>query len=390
VDFDVQDATIAAEVHPRLAKIQQRGVTYCPAHGGYWLITGYEDVHKAFREWNTFSSRQTSLIQNSTSPKIHESDPPEHTAYRQFLNPLFSARRIKELESGIRARATALLDNFTARGDCELIEEFAHPLPTATFLALMGWPSGDAPLFEKWSNDIIVGMPDGTDEQDVEYRLGATHSVFAYFQDVIADRRTTDRPGDVTTDLLESTLPDGRKLTDDELVRMLWLLMLGGLHTVRGVLGFGLMHLAANPAQRQRLLEDPSLMPGAVEEILRLGAPVAPARVVKQRCTFGGVELQEGDRVVLFTSAANRDPEEFEDPDELLVDRFPNRHLAFGGGPHRCVGSNLGRLELLIALEEIHRRIPDYRLPDRYEPRLHHSQVLGLYELRLQFTPEVR
>jgi cytochrome P450 len=137
-------------------------------------------------------------------------------------------------------------------------------------------------------------------------------------------------------------------------------------------------------------LEDPSLMPGAVEEILRLGAPVAPARVVKQRCTFGGVELQEGDRVVLFTSAANRDPEEFEDPDELLVDRFPNRHLAFGGGPHRCVGSNLGRLELLIALEEIHRRIPDYRLPDRYEPRLHHSQVLGLYELRLQFTPEVR
>jgi cytochrome P450 len=390
VDFDVHDPALAGVVHERLAELQAtKPVSYCPAHGGYWLVTSYEGVHEVVRNWEVFSSAENSVPSNLAMGKSLplEIDPPEHTTYRQLLNPLFSPARMKALEAEIRATATELLDGFASRGECEFISEFAHPLPTRTFLALMGWPQGDAPLFHAWSEDILMGRPGASDEEDLEVRMKASGEVFGYFTDAIAHRRA-EPTDDVTSTLLEARLGGERLLTDDELLRMLWLLMLGGLHTVRGVLGFGMTHLAGNPRERQRIIDDPSLIPSAVEEILRLDAPVVPGRVVTKDVTFGGVDMREGDRVLAFLSAASRDPNEFEDPHAVHVDRATNRHLAFSGGPHRCVGSSLGRVELAVALEEIHRRIPDYELVPERPPALHHSQVRGLHHLSLRFTPE--
>ena len=160
--------------------------------------------------------------------------------------------------------------------------------------------------------------------------------------------------------------------------------MLGGLHTVRGTLGFSMLEMTRRPEVRQRLIDEPSLIPSAVEEFLRFEAPVSTGRTVLKPFTFHDVEFQPGDRVLLSNPAACRDPREFPDPDEIKVDRDPNRHVAFSSGPHRCIGSHLARIELKVALEELLRRIPDFSLDPDNPPKLHHGQVRGFETLHLQ------
>jgi cytochrome P450 len=392
VDFDVQDPTLADSVHERLAALQEATpIAYCAAHGGYWLVTRYEDAHEVVRNYEVFSSTQNALPFVPESRQVPlEYDPPEHTAYRQLLNPLFSPARMKALEADIRDTAKALLDRFADAGSCEFVSSFAHPLPTATFLSLMGWPMEDEPLFTRWSDAIIVGQPGAPEEDDVACRMTAAMEVLEYFGRMVHERRANPDVDDVTGALLRARYGGERPLTDEETMRSLLLLMLGGLHTVRGVLSFGMIHLSNHPEQRQRLVDDPSLIPAAVEELLRLDAPVAPGRVVVQPVTLNGVDMQPGDRVVAFLSAANRDGSEFECPHAVQVNRPHNRHLTFSAGPHRCVGSNLARVELAIALEEIHRRIPDYQVEGNRPPTFHHSQVRGVRELHLTFTAERR
>lgn len=390
VDFDITDPALA-DPHARLAEIQATTpIAYSPLHGGYWLITRYEDVHEATRNYELFSNRQTSCPKIEMDRSIPlEYDPPEHTMYRQILNPLFSPARMKALEEQIRATATELIDAFAPRGECEFISEFAHPLPTATFMSLMGWPQSDAHLFARWTEEILVGKPGASAEEDSAVRVKANEEVFGYFTAMIEHRRKNPAD-DATSILVQSRYAGERPLSDDELLRALWLLMLGGLHTVRGVLGFGLIQLTRHPDQRQRLIDDPALIPSAVEEMLRIEAPVTAGRIAAKEMEFQGVKMQAGDMVLVFLSAASRDPEQFKNPHSLQVDRTPNRHFAFSGGPHRCVGSHLGRIELAIGMEEIHRRLPDYKLVADRPPRLHHSQVRGIYELPITFTPERR
>jgi cytochrome P450 len=393
VDFDVNDPALADDVHSRLAKIAADApVVFTPSYGGFWMVTRYPEIRQVLQDWETFSAESVAVVPNVDSGRAipSEIDPPDHTAYRGILNKFFSPKRMEALEEVLRAKAASLLDGIAGKGSCEFMSEFAHPLPTSTFLALMGWPDTDAPLFTHWSEDIIVGRPGASPEEDMAARVQASNEVFAYFSKVIAERRAAPVEGEVTSLLLESRFRGERELTDDELLRILWLLMLGGLHTIRGVLGFGMVHLANNPDQRQKLIDDPTRIPSAVEELLRLDAPIITARVVKKECPMGDVVMQPGDRVLVPMSSACRDPQEFSDPHSVDVTRSPNRHLAFGAGPHRCVGSNLGRVELIVAFEEILRRIPDFALVDGDPPVRHASQVRGLYRLPLTFTPSGR
>lgn len=388
VDFDITDPELA-DPHERLAEIQAKTpVAYAPFHGGYWLVTRYHDVHEVTRNYEYFSNECVAVPKNMADRSIPlEYDPPEHTNYRQILNPLFSPPRMRALEQQIRATATELIDAFAGRGECDFVSEFAHPLPTRTFLSQMGWPQADADLFTHWTEDILVGRPGASEEDDTAVRMKASEEVFAYFTEMIAARRKSPSD-DATSVLLEAQYGGERPLRDDELLRALWLLMLGGLHTVRGVLAFGLMQLMRHPEQRQRIITDPAVIPSAVEELLRIEAPVTAGRMVAKPVELGGAKMEPGDMVLVFLSAASRDPEEFDDPHTVRVDRTPNRHFAFSGGPHRCVGSHLGRVELAIGIEEIHRRIPDYRMAEDAQPRTHHGQVRGVYELPITFTPE--
>lgn len=397
VDFDIHDPSIAGQldtVQDRLRELAAIGpVLYSTAHGGHWLVVGYDEAHEVLRGPDRFSSYPNNIVQQGTDRFVPlEFDPPEHTYYRQALQPLFSPRRMKALEPRIREVTGELIDSFAGRGECEYISEFAHELPTRMFLALMGWPLADAPMFTECVDTVLMGKPGVSDEESDAAKAEAGQRLFGYFAQVVADRRS--RPevdDDVSAAVINQILDFGgeqRKLTDDELYRMFFLLMIAGLHTVQASLAWAVINLSARPEVRRRLVDDPSAIPGAVEEILRFEAAVTMGRSVVADTELGGVRLRAGDQLLVFLAAANRDPAEFADPSELEIDRTPNRHLAFGSGPHRCLGSHLARIELRIALEEIHRRIPDYRLDPDDPPISHASQVRGVARLPIRFTPE--
>jgi cytochrome P450 len=396
VDFDIYDPLIVSpndRVHQEIAGLSAIGpVVYSERYGGHWIVTGYKEVHDVLRDPETFSSFPNNLVPHGAGKFLPlEVDPPEHTAYRHALQPLFNPTRMKALTPRIREIVNELIDGFASRGSAEFIAELAHELPARVFLALMGWPLKDAPMFTEMTDITLQGKPGASEEESNAARAQAAQQIFGYFAQVIADRRAHPDADDVTAAIVATPVDfaDGtRALTDDELCNMLFLLLIAGLHTVQGSLAWGVMHLSGHPDKRRQLAEDPESLPAAVEEILRIEAAVSPGRSVTRETTLGGVALRPGDQLLLVLAGANRDGAEFADPSALDLRRTPNRHLSFGAGPHRCLGSHLARVELTIAFEELYRRLPDCRVdPDR--PTVAHpSQVRGIAQLPIIFTPE--
>lgn len=401
VDFDIYDPSLTMPVdrmQEKAAELAAIGpIVWSTTHGGHWLVTSYEHVHAILRDPQTFSSHPNNLVDAGQGKFLPiELDPPEHTSYRQALQPLFSPNRMRQLEPRIREIVVELLASFQADGKVEFVEKFAHELPTQVFLALMGWPLEDAGLFTEATEIALNGRPGDTPEQANESRTAAAYEMFGYFMKVIAGRRAAMEAGeasadDVTNAIIATSITDvdgvERPLTDDELARMFFLLLIAGLHTTQGSLAWMMLHLSQNTEERDKIIDDPAAVPAAVEEILRFEAAVAMGRRALEDTTVGGVTVRAGDQLLLLLCAANRDEQEFEEPATLDVERTPNRHLTFGSGPHRCIGSHLARLMLTIAAEEIHQRIPDYRLDPEDPPVVLPSQVRGFARLSLQFTP---
>jgi len=396
VDLDVYDPTLAVPVDvmpEKIAELAALGpVVWSTAHGGHWIVTHYKEIHDVLADTETFSSYPNNLVTPADFGKFIplELDPPDHTSYRKVLQPLFSPQRMKKLGEDIRDVVNELLDEIAPKGEAEFISEFAHELPSRVFLALMDWPLEDAALFSEATDAILFGKPGGTEEESQQAIMAASLTVAGYFSTVIADRRgkTGD---DVTTTLIntEVQLPEGnRQLTDEELFRMFFLLLMGGLHTVQGSLAWSVVHLTKNPERRAAIIADPTLIPKAVEEILRMEAAVIPGRRATRDVMLGGVQISKDDQLITPLCAANWDTQEFGSPRELDIERHPNRHLSFGAGPHRCLGSHLGRIELVIALEERHRRTPDYQLVDSDRPEFDATQVRGCKRMPITCTPE--
>lgn len=394
VDFDIYDPSLTDPVdtvQEKVAELAAKGpVVYSTAHGGHWIVTRYKELHEVLRDPETFSSYPNNLVNAGDGKFLPlELDPPEHTGYRVALQPLFSPNRMKALSEQIRGVVNELIDRFAGKGEAEFIADFAHELPTRVFLALMDWPLEDAPILTEATDTALMGKPGASEEESAKARAEAAQQMFAYFQRIVDERRAN--PGeDVTSALIrtEVDLEDGKRLlTDEELTRMFFLLLIAGLHTVQGSLAWAVIHLVNNPRQRAALIEDDSLIPNAVEEVLRIEAAVSMGRRATRDVELGGAKIKAGDQLLLVLCSANRDGSEFEDPDEFVIDRSPNRHLTFGAGPHRCLGSHLARIELSIALEELHRRIPDYELVESDPPILHATQVRGCLRLPIRFTP---
>ncbi|MCD2111603.1 cytochrome P450 [Rhodococcus rhodochrous] len=394
VDFDIYDPSLTHPVdtvQEKVAELAAKGpVVYSTAYGGHWIVTRYKEVHEVLRDPETFSSYPNNLVNAGDGKFLPlELDPPEHTAYRVALQPLFSPNRMKALTERIRSVVNELIDGFAWKGEAEFVSEFAHELPTRVFLALMDWPLEDAPMFTEATDIALMGKPGASEEESANARAEAAQQMFGYFHKIIGERRAN--PGDDVTSTLihtEIELPDGKRLlTDEELARMFFLLLIAGLHTVQGSLAWAIIHLVNRPDQRTALIEDEGLLPSAVEEILRIEAAVIMGRRATRDVELGGVRIKEGDQIIVMLCSANRDSEEFDDPNSLDLARTPNRHLSFGAGPHRCLGSHLARLELSIALEELHRRIPDYELVESDPPILHATQVRGCIRLPIRFTP---
>lgn len=400
VDFDIFDPALTDPVdrfQEEIAKLAAIGpVVYSSTHGGHWIITGYDEVQQVLRDADLFSSYPNEIRQNvrSEDQKILplELDPPAHTAFRQAMQPLFSPRRMKALETIIRETTEELIDGFAKRGSAEFVAEFAHELPTRMFLGLMGLPLDDAQLFTEATDTFFQGKPELGPEASQQASMNAMLQMHEYFAAVVKERKNRPEPGtDVTSQIIHTPIElDGEKrlLTNEELSNMFFLLLLGGLHTVQGSLAWGLLYLANNPEQRQKLIDDPELAPAAVEEILRIEAAVSMGRSATRDTVIAGVPIKKGDQLLLSLTAANRDPREFDDPTGFDIGRKPNRHLSFGSGPHRCIGSHLARLELVVAMQELHRRIPDYRLDPNNPPVWHPAQTRGVVTMPILFTPE--
>lgn len=346
---------------------------------GYWVLTESEGVRDALQRPDIFSSSIVVPYEPDPPYKwIPEMlDPPEHTKWRQLLSPHFTPKAMEAMEDKVRARCVELLEPLVERGHCDFLHDFAWRYPTSIFLDLMGLPVADLDQFMAWETAILHEADKGPDNA-----LAAMMEVMGYFQQLIAKRRS--EPAD---DLLSAALSwqiDGAPIADDDLLSWCLLMFMAGLDTVSIQLGYSFLHLARTPADRERLVAEPALIPSAVEEFLRVFAFVSPGRKVMADTELAGCPMKAGDRVMAPLAAANRDAKMFERPTEVLIDRSPNNHVAFGLGPHRCLGSHLARRELRIALEEWHARIPEYRV-DESVPTIEHGGMWGLDSLALRW-----
>jgi cytochrome P450 len=355
-------------------------VFWSPFHGGFWCLTRYEDIHEAFQRSDVFSSRMQAIPGREVRMLPITLDPPEHTKYRQLLNRPFGPANVGALAGDIRSLCQSLIDRVFGEGRCDFMEAFAGPLPTSIFLRLLGLPADDTTLLLGW-NHTILHVQDDADGQAAKEL--ATTEVTAYLRHHIAERTKTRRD-DLVSTLLAAEV-DGEALSDHDVLAFTMLLFMAGLDTVTSALGFCWEFFATHPDYRRQIVDEPALIPSAIEELLRYHSFVADGRYITRDVEFAGVTMRAGERIMLPTAAANRDPRQF--PHAEIVDfrRNPNRHLAFAGGPHRCLGSHLARLELTIAMEEWHSRIPEYRLEENADIRFHGGGVSGPDNLNLVF-----
>ena len=292
-------------------------------------------------------------------------DPPDHRKYRKLLDPLFAPQRMKLLEESTTAVRQRPDRRVHRRGEIDFCQQFSTPFPSQVFLTLFGLPMDDLPRFLKMKDgairpDQVVGHEFGHPETEA-YQQQTADSIYAYFEQVIDERRGEQRD-DLLSHFLHAEV-DGDRLTHEEILDICFLFLIAGLDTVTASLDCFFGYLAEHPDARRKIVEDPDAIPAMVEEMLRWETPVmGAARVATRDTEIDGFAISEGEHVMVLLGAANVDEAEFPDAGELVWDREVNRHLAFGGGIHRCLGSHLARLELRVALREWHRRIPEYRI----------------------------
>jgi len=343
--------------------------------GGFFITTRHDDMLQVLQDPETWSSRTMMVLDpNPQTLWIPEMlDPPEHTTWRQQLGPLFSPKQVDRLEDAVRSRVVELIDGFEDAGACDFAADFANKFPTSVFLEMMGLPVEELDTFMAWEADILHG--DNATPEGLGRMQAAMGEVMGYFAGLVEKRRA-DPQDDIISKALAFDI-DGRPPTQDELLAFLLLMFMAGLDTVTQNLNYSIYHLASHPEDRARLVSEPALIPSAIEEFVRAYSIVIGGRKATRDTEIGGCPIKAGQMILVPLSSACRDEAEFPDSTTVKIDRTPNNHIGFGAGPHRCLGSHLARREMKIALEEWHKRIPDYRLADGAAPK-EHGGMLGL------------
>jgi len=362
------DASPALEVGSHWAKaneLRETSPTFFNTHAqGYWVFTRYDEVREMYQHPEIFSSE--SITPWEPEPVYRfvptQIDPPEHSKYRQLISRWFAPNAVHRIEPQAHEIGQRLVSDLASRGSCDFVTDFAMRLPTEIFLAIIGVPHSDADLFVPWVEDFFAGF--GGDLAQQEAMGAALGGIRQYWVEVLEARRGEAQPreNDFVSLLMHSEV-DGEPLGDALILDILTVLVLAGLDTTRGQLGYLFRHLAENAADRARLIAEPELVPSAVEESLRLYTIIfGDGRKVAQDTEFHGCPLSKGDMVYGLVSGANRDPRVYDRPDEFIVDRRANNHLGFAGGPHRCLGAHLARMVMTVAVEEWLRAIPDFEV----------------------------
>ncbi len=329
-------------------------------YGGFWFVTRFEDIHRIEQDWKTFAVSPGMLLppMGHVRPGIPiDIDPPMHTKYRKLMLPAFTPQQIDAMEPMVRRVARELLDDIGDAPQFDASKHFAVPLPMLVFCELAGLPVEDAEKLDDWINRIFYVRTH--DYADTERAAAET---CAYLAAHLEARRGEPARDDLLGRLLTAEI-DGRPLSAEQLVDYGFVLLTAGLDTTAWVIRSGLWHLAQHPEDRARLVAAPELVATAVEEFLRtLSSVQAMARTARRDVELDGGHVREGERVLIVFGAGNRDEAKFPEGDRIVVDRQPNPHMAFGVGIHRCLGSNLARRELRVALEEFLSRYPDFSL----------------------------
>jgi cytochrome P450 len=370
-----------ADPQPKYQALIEMGGVVTPTEG-FTIVATRAAVDEVLRDPGTFTSRDIVQLGN-VRPLIPLSvDPPEHKKYRRILDPLFAPKKMDEIEDDVASRVNHFIDAFIDRGSCNFTEELAVPFPSAVFLGLMGLPWEELDTLLRLKDGIMRPGGGGlSPEEQLPIRNQTGTEIYAYFN-AILDERQRHPEEDILTGFLGAEV-DGERLTREEILDICFLFLIAGLDTVTDSLTCFFAYLSRHPEHRQQIVDNPSVIPKAVEEMLRWETPVAgTARLATGDSVVTGCPVSAGNIMFVSIGAANVDPDEFEDAMEVRFDREVNRHLAFGGGVHRCLGSHLARRELRIALREWHRRIPDYGLKPgielEYPPGLRMVQNLEL------------
>lgn len=356
----------------------------CTEADGYWVFTDHEVILDGLQQPDLWSS--SVIVPTDPNPPYQwipvMLDPPEHTKWRQLLGGYFTPRRVKSMEADQQALAEELVSSLAGRGECDFVKEFARIFPSVIFLDLMGMPRDKLEEFIVWE-EMILHQNDVTDP-DFAIRISGMQKVGAYFADLLAQRKENPDPDaqDIVTAALAWRI-EGERPSDVDLLNCMLLLFMAGLDTVASQLSYTMLHLAAHPEQRRRIIDDPGIIPNAVEELLRAFPIVHTARKARRDEDFHGCPVRAGDMALFPLSAAGRDTEAYPDSRTVDFDRARVRHISFGAGPHRCIGSHLARQELAIVLEHWHRAIPDYEVVE--VPTEHGGGVWGLDGLRLRW-----
>jgi cytochrome P450 len=390
LEHEFETYALLREVLP----IARVGRDDAPNPNGAWLLTRYDHACSALSATGDFSSQSN---QYPVRPWIPQAiDPPAHTAYRRIMNKWFTPDAMTVMEPHLTAFAEELVDKMIEKDEFDFVADFADRFPTVIFCELMGFPLQDYPQLMDWKNILMhaggghsrglalatarareLGLAvgsDGTLSPEVRMQVSgmAALSVYEYFGKLL-DARRAHPENDLVSYLIQARYDNERSLTQEELLDTLFLFFMAGLDTVASVLGLVVKTFAEHPDKRREfiaLMEDPQRVLLAIEELVRYHSIVLLPRRVTHDLDFEGVAFRADDRLVCPTQACNRDPREFENPDELRYDRVPNRHMGFGHGPHRCLGIHLARRELRIALQVLHRKLPDYRLHPLRRPEL--------------------
>jgi cytochrome P450 len=393
IDFDLFGATTRAGSDEAWRAVRDSGcpVAWTEHNGGHWVVSSYDAVAAAFRDWERFSSVRTDPDRSAiafTSSKVpvclpEESDPPQWYGYRRALSRILSPQASERLRERARFWTAHHLDQVVERGQCDFVHDLTCPVPAAVTLEWMGYPREEWQTFSDAFHGVSAYPAGSPQHRKASEAYGP---VMTRITEELRDRIASPRD-DALTAIAHHEI-DGVRISEEIALSIAFLTTAGGVDTTTSLTGAALLHLAQHPNDRERLRREPELLPLATEEFLRYYPPArAHARIVAVDTEFEGVEMRQGDRVLLSEAAAGRDEAEFADADEFVIDRNPNRHVAFGVGIHRCPGSHLARIEFSEMITAVLRRMPDYEIAlDRVAEYPDWAMVGGWQSMPATFT----
>ena len=396
IDLTAPDAYVAGVPHAAFKLLRDTAPVFWhpdPQGSGFWAVTKYHDLIAVSRDPRTFSSAKRTALFMEAAPEdlanmqmmMLNMDPPRHTKQRSLINKGFTPRMVVQLEPHIREITTKIIDAVATQGSCDFVTQIAAELPLQVIAEMMGIPVADRHMIFEWSNQLI-GFDDPEYATSLEIGKQASLNMYMYANQLALERK--QNPGDDLVSVLMHAEVDGERLSELEFDLFFLLLAVAGNETTRNLISGGMLALLEHPAERAKLIADPSKIPTGIEELLRWVSPVMHFRRTAMRDTeIRGQKIREGDKVVIYYISANRDEEIFPDPYRFDVERTPNDHLAFGIGEHFCLGSNLARLEIRVIFEELLRRLPDIALAGPVA-RLRSNFINGIKHMPVRFTPE--